>query len=294
MNPWINYHHLYYFKTIAEEESVSKAAAKLRLGQPTLSAQLKQFEENLGVSLFQRQHKKLVLTDQGKIALDYARNIFKMGSEMYEVLHDRLLPQRLSVHIGALDSVSKQVILRLVEAALAIAPCQISLAEGKSDELIRELSSHRIDLLLTNFLPTTPDARGLFHRVITKNSVSVYASPKFKLLRKGFPRSISGQPFIVPTYDSRLRLDIDHWSRTNDIYFDIVAESQDIAVKKLMAVNGIGMIFAAPHTVGRQVANGKLLKIGRLTGVYEELLLVTAQRKIANPVAAKLMAKFSV
>ncbi|NJL23969.1 MAG: LysR family transcriptional regulator [Calothrix sp. SM1_5_4] len=58
MSQWINYHHLLYFKTIAEENSVSKAAEKLRVGQPTLSAQLKQFEENLGVRLFERQHKK--------------------------------------------------------------------------------------------------------------------------------------------------------------------------------------------------------------------------------------------
>ena len=35
MIPWINYHHLFYFKTIAEEGTVSKAAEKLKLGQPT-------------------------------------------------------------------------------------------------------------------------------------------------------------------------------------------------------------------------------------------------------------------
>ena len=110
MNQWINYHHLYYFKTIAEEGSVSKAAEKLRLGQPTLSAQLKQFEDSLGVALFERQHKKLILTEQGKLALDYAKNIFRMGSEMYEVLHDRLKPLKPSLHIGALDSIPKQIV----------------------------------------------------------------------------------------------------------------------------------------------------------------------------------------
>ena len=62
MNPWINYHHLFYFKTIAEQGTVSKAAERLNIGQPTLSAQLKQFEESLGVSLFDRQHKKLLLS----------------------------------------------------------------------------------------------------------------------------------------------------------------------------------------------------------------------------------------
>ncbi|MFZ4405227.1 MAG: LysR family transcriptional regulator, partial [Pseudobdellovibrionaceae bacterium] len=153
MSSWINYHHLLYFKTIAEENSVSKAALKLRLGQPTLSAQLKQFEENIGVKLFERQHKKLVLTEQGKVALDYARNIFKMGEEMYEVLHDQLTPNRVHLQIGALDSIPKQIILQLSKAALKVQACTISLIEGKADEIIRELNAHRIDLFVTNHLP---------------------------------------------------------------------------------------------------------------------------------------------
>ncbi len=80
MTPWINYHHLFYFKAVAEEGTVSGAAKKLRIGQPTLSAQLKQFEETLGVQLFERQHKKLILSEQGKVALDYAKSIFKMDN----------------------------------------------------------------------------------------------------------------------------------------------------------------------------------------------------------------------
>lgn len=58
MKPWVNYHHLVYFKTIASESGIARAADKLRLGQPTLSAQLRQFEETIGVKLFDRQHKK--------------------------------------------------------------------------------------------------------------------------------------------------------------------------------------------------------------------------------------------
>ena len=61
MNHWIHDHHLFYIKTIAEEGTVSKAAEKLCLGQPTLSPHLKQFEDTLGVQLFERHHKKLVL-----------------------------------------------------------------------------------------------------------------------------------------------------------------------------------------------------------------------------------------
>lgn len=294
MNKWINYHHLYYFKMIAEEGSVSKAAEKLRVGQPTLSAQLKQFEENLGVQLFDRFHKKLVLTEQGKVALDYSKSIFRMGSEMYEVLHDRLKPLKPSLHLGALDSVPKQVVLQLVKQALRISPCQITLSEGKSDELLRELVSHRMDLMVTNFLPTGLDGKGLYPKSITKKNVAFYGAPKFKFLRKNFPRSVSGEPMILPTYDSKLRQDLDHWAKLNKIELNVLAESQDISVKKLMAVSELGLIATATHTVTGQVLRGELVEIGRLRGIYEELFLVTAQRKIENQIAAKLKESFIV
>lgn len=294
MNPWINYHHLLYFKTIAEENSVSKAAEKLRLGQPTLSAQLKQFEEALGVKLFERQHKKLILTEQGRIALDYARGIFAMGTEMYEALHDRLKPTKTAICIGALDSIPKQIVLQTVRAALRVASCQISLIEGKSDELLRELAGHRVDILLTNFVPTSMEAKGLHHRMVTRKNVSIYGAAKFKCLRRNFPASIAGQPMILPTYDSKLRYDLDHWSKTFNIEFDVLIESQDIAVKKLAAVAGLGLLPAATHTVTRQMLGGELIEIGPLKGVSEELHLVTAQRKIENPIAKELMRSFSV
>lgn len=294
MSQWINYHHLFYFKTIAEEGTVSKAAEKLRVGQPTLSAQLKQFEDTLGVQLFERHHKKLVLSEQGKVALDYSKNIFRMGSEMYEVLHDRLKPLKPSLHLGALDSVPKQIVLQLVKHAFRISPCQITLSEGKSDELLRELVSHRMDLMVTNFLPTGTDAKGLYPKSITKKNVAFYAAPKFKALRKGFPKSISGEPMILPTYDSKLRQDLDHWAKLNKIELNIVIESQDISVKKLMAINEMGLIPTATHTVTGQVLRGELVEIGQLQGVHEELFLVTAQRKIENPIAAKLKDLFII
>jgi LysR family transcriptional activator of nhaA len=294
MNQWINYHHLFYFKTIAEEGTVSKAAEKLRLGQPTLSAQLKQFEDSLGVQLFDRQHKKLILTEQGKVALDYSKNIFRMGSEMYEVLHDRLKPLRPSLHLGALDSVPKQIVLQLVKQAFRIAPCQITLSEGSSDELVRELVSHRMDMLVTNFLPAGIEGIGLYPKSITRKNVAFYAAPKFKHLRKNFPQSISAAPMILPTYDSKLRQDLDHWAKLNNIELNIVVESQDIAMKKLLAIEEVGIIATATHTVTNQVLKGELIEIGQLKGVTEELFLVTAQRKIENTIASKLRDSFAV
>lgn len=294
MNPWVNYHHLYYFKAIAEEGSVSKAAEKLRIGQPTLSAQLRTFEDTLGVKLFDRLHRRLSLTEQGRVALDYAKTIFKMGSEMVEVLHDQMKPMRPTLHIGALDSIPKQVILQLVKQALRVSACQITLTEGRFDEILRELIAHRVDIFVTNFMVTGADAKGLFPKVIAKKNVAFFGAPQFKFLRKGFPKSLEGQPMIFPTYDSKLRQDLDHWTKLHGVNLDVLIESQDIGMKKLMAINGLGIIPTATHTVHHQVLKGELIELGKAQGVVEELILVTAQRRIQNPIAHKLIEKFVI
>jgi LysR family transcriptional activator of nhaA len=96
----------------------------------------------------------------------------------------------------------------------------------------------------------------------------------------------------LPTFDSKLRQDIEHWASINQVTMDVVAETQDISLKKLMAIDGLGLIPAANHSVFRQIADGELIEIAPLKGVTEELFLISAKRKIANPIAASLMEKF--
>jgi LysR family transcriptional activator of nhaA len=294
MNSWLNYHHLFYFKTIAEEGGVSKAAKKLRLGQPTLSAQLKSLEEQLGFPLFERAGRELVLTEQGKVALDYAQAIFKTGMEMTEVLQDRGKLSKTHLHVGTIDSIPKQVTSELVGLALATADCRISLSEGRQDLLLTELKAFRMDLIITNLLPNGSHSKGVFSRSIYREEVSVFGSARFKRLRKNFPDSLSNAPFILPTYDSRLRQDLDQWAESSGISPDIVVESQDIAVNKMLAIQGVGLIPAAPASVAHQVRGGELRKIGVLHGVTEEFFILKAHRKIENPVAKAIFRKFSV
>jgi len=291
-SPWINYHHLLYFKTIAEEGSVSKAAQKLRLGQPTLSAQLKQFESNLNVILFERQHKRLILTEQGEVALNYARTIFKLGNEMLEVLQDRLSPNRIHLQLGALDIIPKEVLFRLTNSAYQISPCTVSIAEGGVDELLRDLTAYKLDLFISNHLPLPKEIKGLQHRSLGKTPVSIFGSPKFKNLRKEFPKSIQGKPLILPTYEGRLRADLDHWLKSRNLIVDPVAETQDISLNKILAMQSIGLMPATLLSVSHEVAKGELVEIGKLDGITEELFIISAQRRISNPIALQLMKTF--
>ena len=78
----LNFNHLRYFWTVAHEGNVGRAATKLRLAQPTVSAQVRALERNLGVRLFEREGRRLVLTDTGREVLAYADEIFRVGQEL--------------------------------------------------------------------------------------------------------------------------------------------------------------------------------------------------------------------
>ncbi len=291
-NQWLNYHHLYYFMTIVEAGSISKAAQHLRIGQPTLSAQLKLFEETLAIKLFERQHKRLILTEQGKIAFDYAQNIFKLGNEMLEVLDDRIVPSRIQLKLGALDSIPKHVMLALTQSAYKAVPCNISLIEANDQELLRDVSTHRVDLAITNFSPLNESTQKLNHRLIARYPVHIYGSPEFKNIKGKFPNSLKGQKIILPTYDSQLRFSIEHWLKSNQISMDIIAETQDTSLTKLMATHGMALIASTQHSVADHIKNKKLIQIGTLNDIYENLYLVWADRKIKNPVAEVLIKNF--
>lgn len=294
MNPWINYHHLNYFRIIANEGSIAKAAEKLRLGQPTLSAQLKQFEETIGVKLFDRQHKKLILTESGRVALEYANEIFKIGGELIEVLHDRLVPSRTHVQIGALDSIPKRMVLNIVKEALKIGRCTVSILEGKGDELLRELSLHKIDLFLSNYIPSAHETEKIYSRSIAKVPVIIYGASRYKSLKNNFPDSLKNIPFILPTIHSKLRHDLEHYFRKANVPIDIVAETQDVGVQKLLGIEQLGLV-PLPEVSAVDFAKDKeLIEIGRVPGVYEELFLISASRKIENPISSQLMKTFKM
>ena len=95
---WLNYHHLFYFWTIAREGSVTQAVERLRLGQPTLSAQMRSLEKALGVRLLKKEGRGLVLTEAGRTAFRYAEGIFGLG-KINTRLVERL--QRLGVNAGS-------------------------------------------------------------------------------------------------------------------------------------------------------------------------------------------------
>ena len=86
MNDWLNYHHLLYFWMVAKEGGITAAAERLHLAQPTLSSQIQKLEKSMGVKLFDRVGRGLVLSETGHTVFRYADEIFSLGREMTDAL----------------------------------------------------------------------------------------------------------------------------------------------------------------------------------------------------------------
>ncbi|GJL79765.1 MAG: LysR family transcriptional regulator [Nitrospinaceae bacterium] len=290
----LNYQHLFYFRTVAVEGSVSRAAEKLFLGQPAISLQIKQLEESLGHKLFDRKNRKLILTEAGRAILDYANQIFRLGDELQEVLRDQTFTKRIHLQIGVLDSIPKKLVQLLVEAARKISDCTITVLEGEGDFLFRELLSHKNDLVVSNYPPSIGDTRQFNSRLLASSPISIFGVKKFGHLMRKFPQSLSGQPFILPTLHSKLRHDLDHFFRVSGIAINMIIETQGTGVQKTLGMEGVGLIPLPELSVREIQQNRNLLKLGTLPEVNEDFWLISSPRRIQNPVASAIFENFQL
>tara|TARA_Y100000780_G_scaffold232551_2_gene265845 strand:+ start:9199 stop:10110 length:912 start_codon:yes stop_codon:yes gene_type:complete len=290
---WLNYHHLMYFKTIATEGSISKASEKLLVGQPALSSQLKNLEESFGQALFERKNRKLVLTEAGKAALKYANEIFSLGQELTEVLKDQSFTLRPHVKVGAMDSIPKSLVVKLIQEIRKFDQCKVTAIDGSGEELLRHLLASSLDLAITNHHLLGQESDKIVLRSIGKAPIGVYGHEKYKYLKRNFPHSLNGEEVILPTPHSKLRHDVEHFFQENKILCKLFVDTQDTAVQKLLATNGLGLIVEPDFAAKPYIKEKKIIKLGMLPGVYEEYFLVSAQRTIENPVAEHVMKNFS-
>ena len=86
---WLNYHHLFYFWKVVRTGSITRACEELRLAPPTISAQLRSLEEQMGEKLLARSGRSLVPTEMGRLVFRYAEEIFGLGQELMDAVKQR-------------------------------------------------------------------------------------------------------------------------------------------------------------------------------------------------------------
>jgi LysR family transcriptional activator of nhaA len=288
---FLNYHHLRYFRAIATEGTLTGAAQRLQISQSALSVQLRSLEESLGQLLFHRQKKTLVLTEAGRIALEYAESIFRSGEEMMAVLRNEKAVQRRVLRIGAVATLSRNFQLELLKPLLGRDDVELILYSGSLRDLLAQLRAHVIDAVLSN-LPVRRDAETNWHsRLIEEQPVSLVGKRTSKRARFQFPEDLRHTPLLLPGLDSSIRAAFDLLLEQHHIRPIIAAEVDDMAMLRLLAREGAGLALVPPVVVSGELATGALVEHYRIPQVRESFYSIMPSRKFPNPILAEILGK---
>ncbi len=287
---WLNYHHLLYFWTVANEGSVSGAARRLHLAQPTISGQLRQLEKSLGEKLYERRGRSLELTEAGRLVFEYADEIFAIGRELKDVLAGRAVSDRpLQLRVGVPGSLPKLVAFRLLEPAFRLPErVYVHCEEARLERLLASLAVQDLDVVLSDRPSGSMTSVRAFNHSLGECGVAFYGTSTLKRrLAKSFPRSLDGCPVLLPI-EGTLRRSLDAWFDANGVRPEIVGEFEDMAMLKVFAQAGIGVVPAPAAFEDEIRRQYRLSVVGRADGVRESFYAITVDRRLVHPAVAAI------
>ncbi len=291
---FLNYHHLRYFRMIARELSVTRAADRLNLSAPALSIQLKQLEESLGQKLFERERGGLRLTEAGHLALEYAETIGRAGEELLDVMRNRAPgATRQVLRVGAVATLSRNFQVDFLKPALHRAGVEVVIRSGSQRELLVALHAHEVDVVLSNS-PARRDAETPWHsHLLAEQPVALVGVPAWKKKRLVFPQDFHEVPVILPSMESNTRASFDRLLASAEVRPRILAEADDMAMLRLLAREGEGLALVPPVVVRDEIEDGVLVETHRIPQIRETFYAITPSRRFPNALVGELVSNLS-
>jgi LysR family transcriptional activator of nhaA len=273
---------LRYFHAIAREGSLTRAAKRLNLSQSALSVQLRKLEESLGHPLFDREHKSLVLTEAGKVVLDHAESIFRLGDDLVDTLQQRRSDRRQVLRVGAVATLSRNFQMRLLGDLARREDVELVLRSGSLRELLTQMQAHTVDLVLSNQPVRRDMETNWFSHLLAEQSVSLVAAKDKRKKVFRFPEDLDGQPVLVPSMESHIRTAFDLVMERYGVRPVIVAEVDDMAMLRLLARESGTLALVPRVVVLDELDSGVLVEWHRFPEIREGFYAITPSRKFPN------------
>ena len=281
----LNYHHLFYFWSVAREGSLRRASEVLRVSPPSMSVQIRQLEEALGQPLFRRSGRGQVLSEAGRTAFSYADEIFALGGELAAAVRGGAGQGVGRLSVGVTDGLPKLAAYALLRPVLAADPAlRLTVCEAGLGELIDRLAAYRLDVVLANEPPPSLPGGGILVQALGESATAFLAAPRMaRKLRRGFPASLDRQPVLLPPAGTPIRQALEAWFARTGIAPRLVGEIEDSALAAIFAAEGAGFI-PLPAVVMRDARDREHLEaIGTTEEVRESFHLLVARRRRVHP-----------
>ena len=290
MSQSFNYRHLFYFWVVAKEGGIARAAERLDMAMQTISAQVRELEKSLGVSLLRTEGRNLVLTDAGVAALHEADHIFALGELLPVRVREAASGQTLRLNLGISDGIAKLAVHRLLTPVLDEPHLRLLCHEGEFQPLLGELALHKLDAVLADRAAPPNPALRTTSQLLGTSAIAWYAPPLWaEAAANNFPHSLAVVPVLLPTDHAAMRARIDHWLERERIRPRIAGEFEDSALLSTFAATGMG-VMPAPVSLGEHLAQTHgLVQVGTTPDVQEQFHLIYSARKVMHPLLTRLL-----
>jgi LysR family transcriptional activator of nhaA len=289
-NAILNYHHLRYFRAIAHEGGLTKAAARLNVAQSALSIQLRHLEENLGHPLFVRKNRKLQLTEAGQLALQYADSIFRTGDELVDTLRHQSPRARQVLRVGTVATLSRNFQWEFLKPLRSSRDVQLVLRSGAVRDLIAQLRNHEVDVVLSNQAMRRDADTGHHSHLLAEQEISLVGRPVAGRARFRFPEDLKKTPVLLPSLESEVRASFDLIMDQAGLRPVIAAEVDDMAMLRVLALRLRAVALVPKVVVQDELRSGVLVEQYRFPSVKERFYAITPSRTFPNALVKTLIA----
>lgn len=269
---WLNYHHLFYFYHIAKDSSISEASKRLNLTQSSLSSQLKSLEESIGVKLFDRVGRRLVLSDKGKHVFGIAQKIFDLGGQLInEVENNQLGVQDKHFKVGAVSSLSKNI-QQMFFAPLIHRKQKLDIDSSDLKSLLTKLRDLKIDIIITNNLPDELEDKFVTHKIHSFPYCLVSSRPlKRKELEEKMKNDGVCTPKSSPYGKSIINSYLERYGNPSEL---VKAEIEDTALLRLFAVDEEQLVLIPKIGVYKDLLKERLYVLDTIENINESFFII--------------------
>jgi LysR family nitrogen assimilation transcriptional regulator len=242
---------------VAELGSLSKAADRMRVAQPALSRQVRLLEQELGVQLFVRHGRGMVLTEQGQTVLAHATQVMRKLDDIRSDMADGETPMVGQVAIGLPPTVADIISVPLVCAFRAHPGAVPRLVSAYTGYLLDWLHRGEIDLAV---LYDPRSARSLRSRPLLVEHLHLIGPAEAGLsTTQAVPfRELKGRPLLLPSARHGLRAIVERCAAESGIALNVVAEADSFGTLKDLVRHGYGWTVLPTAPIHRDIESGQL------------------------------------
>ena len=257
----INLNQLRAFYQVAKRQNVSLAAKHLFVSQPAVTAQVKLFEDSCGLKLFKKKGRKLHLTDEGKILFNFARKIFEYEQKIEDAVERMKELKQGSLRLGSARTYARYFMPFLLTGFRNAYPhIKIHLDEGSSADMIQSLIDLKNEVVI---IAKAEENENIAFIPFSQEELVLILAPNHPLANKdtiGF-KQLADEPIIMKDPGSGSRKLVDELFAKNDCRPNILMETGDAEIIKLLVQHGEGISFLVKEAVAVELQEQKLATV---------------------------------